>query len=355
MITCSRCGKDNRPDYRFCLGCGAELPKAAEAPKAEPAKVETGKNPAPKPFPSPGKPASVPMVAAIPMQPISPPAGGAVPQAWSPAPAAAAPAPVAPMQAVATSETVLCSSCSTPNNRNFKFCGACGTPLPGAAAPAASIPVAKPAAATTAALVLIRPDGSEGDRIPLAGKMVVGRDSGGVFASDSYLSPKHATLEQTGATMVVTDESSLNGVFVRIAAEAPLELVHGAIFRIGQEVLRFERLPAPKAEQSVETMGSPRQGLVGRICLITGRESIGNCYTIPTAGLHLGRERGDLLFPDDGYVSGLHCRIYEEGGKVFLTDLGSSNGTFSRISGKQTIASGSLVLMGQQLFRIDLN
>ncbi|MEO6419384.1 MAG: zinc-ribbon domain-containing protein, partial [Polyangiaceae bacterium] len=33
MIGCSKCGKENQDHYKFCLGCGAELPRDA-APKA---------------------------------------------------------------------------------------------------------------------------------------------------------------------------------------------------------------------------------------------------------------------------------------------------------------------------------
>ena len=32
MITCPKCSKDNQDHYKFCLGCGAELPRDA-APK----------------------------------------------------------------------------------------------------------------------------------------------------------------------------------------------------------------------------------------------------------------------------------------------------------------------------------
>ena len=32
MIVCPRCSKENQDHYKFCLGCGAELPRDA-APK----------------------------------------------------------------------------------------------------------------------------------------------------------------------------------------------------------------------------------------------------------------------------------------------------------------------------------
>ena len=32
MITCAKCSKENQDHYKFCLGCGAELPRG-NAPK----------------------------------------------------------------------------------------------------------------------------------------------------------------------------------------------------------------------------------------------------------------------------------------------------------------------------------
>ncbi len=66
----------------------------------------------------------------------------------------------------------------------------------------------------------------------------------------------------------------------------------------------------------------------------------------------LGRERGDILFPEDGYVSGTHARISYRDGRFYLADLGSSNGTFLRVRGERTLKSGQFLLMGQQLFRL---
>jgi pSer/pThr/pTyr-binding forkhead associated (FHA) protein len=252
----------------------------------------------------------------------------------------------------------VCPQCGTTNNKGFKFCGTCGTPLANVGAPAAPVPQAPMPAAGggggQGTLVLIRPDGTEGESISIANRGIVGREAMPQFSNDSYLSPRHASFTFAGGTLTVKDESSLNGIYLRIERDAPIELEDRAIFRVGQEIVRLEMLKdGKKGPDGVEPMGSPREGLVGRICLLTGRETTGNCYSIPTDGLHLGRERGDILFPDDGYVSGLHARLHWEGGKVFLTDVGSSNGTFIRIKGEQKVTSGSMLLMGQQLFRIE--
>ncbi|UJR81774.1 FHA domain-containing protein [Sandaracinus amylolyticus] len=390
MIVCPRCGKENQDHYKFCLGCGAELPRdAAHAPKSftaatPPAGFQGGSggasggfgapppvqgSPAPRPGgfgPPPGggfgppPPVASPAPSSgfgAPAAPMgAPPSGGfGPPPAISPAAAPPMPAAAAPS---AGGDTVTCPKCGSSNNKNFKFCGTCGHPLQGASAapPPMAAPVSAPAVSSgpkRGSLVLIRPDGSEGDSFPLSDVTVVGREAGGLFASDSYLSPRHATFSFGAGGLTVRDESSLNGVYIRIAADTPSELRDGAIFRIGQEIIRFERLKAAPAQHGVEVMGSPSAGLVGRICLIIGRETAGNCYAIPATGLHLGRERGDILFPDDGYVSGLHCRLHEEGGRMLITDVGSSNGTFLRITGSVPVPSGSLLLMGQQLFRVE--
>jgi pSer/pThr/pTyr-binding forkhead associated (FHA) protein len=244
----------------------------------------------------------------------------------------------------------------------FKFCGSCGFDMTavwarGAAPAPAPAPAVAPAplGGSRGRLVLIRPDGSEGDSFPLEEMTVVGRDAGGPFATDSYLSPRHAIFAFKGGQLVVTDQNSLNGVYVRIERDVPTELRDGDVFRIGQEILRFEAIPAPApGPNGVEIMGSPNPGFLGRISLIIGRETTGNSFPIPPGGMHLGRERGDIVFPEDGYVSGLHCRIHSEGGRVVLTDVGSSNGTFLRVRGERTVPAGALLLMGQQLFRVQL-
>jgi pSer/pThr/pTyr-binding forkhead associated (FHA) protein len=339
VITCPKCSKDNQDHYKFCLGCGAELPRDA----------------APKPFTpkTPGKgmqavaaPAAQPAAHQPAPQPTNPPAP-------APAPAAAA-APVS-SGGPSPSGTVTCPQCGHVNAPSNLFCGSCGFRLGGAAAPPKAAP--QPAAAAQAGSVVLtalRADGSEAGTYALpGGNVTVGRETGGIFAGDSYLSPRHATFKQAPGRITVKDEASLNGVYKKLVRDVPVQLHPNDMFRIGQEIIKFEPLTAqPPGPDGVERLGSPAKGYVGRIALVIGRDVTGNAFPIPETGVHLGRERGDVLFPEDGYVSGLHCRLSWEGGKLMLTDLGSSNGSFLRLREETDIKSGDVLLMGQQLFRV---
>jgi hypothetical protein len=266
--------------------------------------------------------------------------------------------PVAAAQPAPAAGQVVCPQCAHINTTTNLFCGSCGFRLGSGAPRPAAAPAGQPAAepgGATLVLTALRADGSEAGTFNLPGANgTVGRETGGIFAGDSYLSPRHATFKSAGmGRATVRDEASLNGVYKKLGRDVPIELKPNEVFRIGQEIIKFEPLsPQPPAADGVERLGAPSKGYVGRIALVIGREETGNAFPIPEGGVHLGRERGDILFPEDGYVSGLHCRLTWDGQRLFLTDLGSSNGTFVRIAGESDIRSGDVLLMGQQLFRI---
>ena len=335
-MTCTKCGKVNQEHYKFCLGCGAEL----TAPDAAPAGISIpGMNMAEadtaSAVPSPGGPPA-----------YGGPGGGAPPELIATAPPETAPP-----------STPSCPSCGTPNPKDFTFCGNCGARLgqgqsqptmsrgAPAPAPAASGPVAQ--------LALIRPDGSEGGyHTVMEHNVILGRGSGPLFDNDAYLSPKHASLDFEGDSLVVADHGSLNGVFVRIVADEPL--ANSDIFRLGQELLRFDAIGEPQLlDDGTEILGSPNPGYWGRLSLIVSQGIDGSAFPLMGDEMILGRERGDILFSDDGYVSGTHAKISITDQGVYLTDLGSSNGTFIRIKEPRRVPFGTFVLIGQQLFRID--
>jgi pSer/pThr/pTyr-binding forkhead associated (FHA) protein len=201
-------------------------------------------------------------------------------------------------------------------------------------------------------LTLIRPDGTEGGVFPLhEGANLVGRGQGPLFDADPYLSPRHAEFHLTAAGLDVRDLRSLNGIFVRITEEEPLD--SGDSFRIGQELLRFDGIAiSTPLEDGTELIGTPNPGYWGRLSVVVGRDLDGPAFPLYDETANIGRERGTILFPEDGYVSGSHCQLLVREGRVYLKDLGSSNGTFLRVRDGRRLPSGSLMLMGQQLFRV---
>ncbi|MEZ4301491.1 MAG: FHA domain-containing protein [Polyangiaceae bacterium] len=364
MITCPKCFKENQDHYKFCLGCGAELPRDASPKKFAPgtpphgvsAKSASAAPPAaaaaPAPAPAPA-PADVPTPEEEEVTKLGTggPGLGAMIAASAPAEAPAA---------EAAASGVTCPQCGHGNPTTNKFCASCGFKLgKPAAAPAPAAPAAVAAPVDTPAVALLtalRADGSEAGAHSLhAGTVTIGRDTGSIFAGDSYLSPRHATFTARAGKLFVRDEASLNGVYRKLRRDEPTPLRSGDVFRIGQEILRYEALqPMPATQDGVERLGSPVKGYVARIALIIGRETSGNAYPVPETGIHMGRERGDVLFPEDGYVSGLHCRLSIQNGHAFLTDLGSSNGSFVRLSGEAELHDSEILLMGQQLFRVNI-
>jgi hypothetical protein len=383
MTVCNRCGKENQDHYKFCLGCGAEL-TAAPKPGGDMAMMKTMMadsgaggpsvggaplggmgGPGPMRGPAGGGPAPMSRGSAsgMPGMPPSGPLGGpAMPPAMQPpmgpppgvpgfSPGFAPPAAAAGMRR--------CPSCGSDVPPSFRFCGTCGFRMDEASAPM-QLPVApagpglvQPLQRARLSMTLIRPDGTEGGTHDLRpGENKLGRSFGPVFENDGYLSPIHAQLDIRGQNAMVRDLESLNGVFVKMTQEE--ELTNGQIIRIGQELLRFELIAAPEpTPDGTELMGSPNPGYWGKLTVIIGRDITGAAFPLLGESSTLGRERGDINFPDDGYVSGLHARITLRDGRVFLADLGSSNGTFIKVNGERAVGHESFVLLGQQLFRLN--
>jgi pSer/pThr/pTyr-binding forkhead associated (FHA) protein len=395
MTVCNRCGKENQDHYKFCLGCGAEL-TAAPKPGGDMAMMKTmmadaGAGPG-APLGGLGGPAAMGgptgglggaagpggpgalrgptpggaqpnrgSAAAMPGMPPAGPLGGPampppVQQPMGPPPGVPGFSPgfAAPS---APAGVRRCPSCGSDVPPSFRFCGTCGfrmdeasQPMPMPMTPSGGMPQTR----ARLSMTLIRPDGTEGGTHDLRpGENKLGRSFGAVFENDGYLSPIHAQLDIRGPGAMVRDLESLNGVFVKMTQEE--ELTSGQIIRIGQELLRFEVIGTPEqTPDGTELMGSPNPGYWGKLTVIIGRDITGAAFPLLGDSCTLGRERGDINFPDDGYVSGLHARVALRDGRVFLADLGSSNGTFIKVNGERAIGHESFVLLGQQLFRLNL-
>jgi pSer/pThr/pTyr-binding forkhead associated (FHA) protein len=240
----------------------------------------------------------------------------------------------------------------------FKFCGSCGARLEDVGASESMTDVVPEP--SVGELILIYPDGSEGEHFDLeSGNLVIGREHPrALFSADPYLSPVHAQISFKDGWMTVQDMQSLNGIYIRLQGET--RLIDGDHFRIGQQLLRFDSLQSRISEMRPEIdgthqLGSPTSGLWGRLTRVMSCVEDLDQWTLTTPEVYLGRDRGTITFPEDVFVSGSHCRLRRDGLDARVSDLGSTNGTYVRIKEETALTSGDLLLLGQQLFRLELN
>ncbi|MEX1365115.1 MAG: FHA domain-containing protein [Nannocystaceae bacterium] len=219
-----------------------------------------------------------------------------------------------------------------------------------------SAPVQPSPGGPSAKLIMLGPDGAPiGERVVAAGEvMAVGRAAGPPWDEDAYLDDDHGSLTPLAEGIRADDAGSLNGIYVKLTGRVDIQ--SGDQFRVGQELLMYEDLPEPTpTEDGTERMGSPNPGYWGRLSLLVDADVASQAYPIEGEGITVGREQGDITFPDDGYVSGSHCRIVGDDTGVYLEDLGSSNGTYMRVRSGTVLPYGSLVLIGQKLFQLERN
>ncbi len=264
------------------------------------------------------------------------------------------------------------------------FCGACGhhmeDSLPAAPAPAAAMSPRESARrraatptpgggrttmffgamqAARAKLVLIKGDGMDGVSFTLAGDdHLAGRvDAPLLFEEDPFLSPIHANFFYRTGQLIVSDEGSVNGVYLR--TRGARTILFGDRFLVGEQLMEVQQLPSAETgntpiDDGTYFFASPRRPSQVRLLqLLRGGDS-GVAYHGDGDAITLGREGNDINFPDDPFISGHHAEIRFADGKLMLTDLDSKNGTFLRINKEQPLDHGDYVFMGQQLLRVEI-
>ncbi len=397
MSRCGSCGKVNKEGSAFCQDCGGKLVAAAAAPvPAAGGTVCPACNTANPPGMNFCKMCGTSL---------------ARPAISGNAPTVAAEAPNLGSGPGATTRTV-CTACNKQTPVGFAFCQHCGHRLSGsapAAAAPATTPVAKaseeafartmaptsdnlemiekarasaqipatakkPTAGASPAtlidehpagaklsgrLVTVRRDGTDGEAAPITGETFdIGRSEGALrFSEDPFLAPRHARLVTVAGKVTVRALDTLNGVYVRI--QGGCDLSPGDDFIVGKEMLRFEPVAETEREsQAVFQYGTrlfgsyPRESW-GRVRQISIGGTTRDVWHVARAELVLGREEGDVTFPDDEFMSRRHAAVRRAGEGTRLEDLGSSNGTFIRIRGDRALKNGDVLRLGDQLLRFE--
>jgi len=230
---------------------------------------------------------------------------------------------------------------------------------PGARRAAAPEP-AQLAKVPLARLVAVNRDGTDGESHAIFDESIdLGRVEGQLrFTEDPYLSDRHCRFFVKNGSWVVQDLDAVNGVYFRI--KESWELEHGDRMLLGKQVLRFEYLSeqerdlAPAVEHGVLVFGSPLRTPWCRLRQISVAGVTRDIYHLHRSKVTVGREDGDILFPDDEFMSRKHLLISMTGGKAKVQDLGSSNGTYLRIRSQHGLAPGDMIRVGDQLLRFEL-
>ena len=221
--------------------------------------------------------------------------------------------------------------------------------------------------------------------------LVFGRDAScDVVIASSEVSRRHAEIVPGDAGYVVTD-SSTNGLFVNGERVEGMQILGRAdILRIGPEEFRFYAdsaapeaavaqavragpnnaapvLPAdrPPPVPAVETPAStdssqstptpdetPSLALRGALATLevtSGGLLKGEVYPVKAILAHLGRgEHNDVVVPEES-VSDSHAKLQRRDGVWYITDMGSTNGTYvagRRIAAEERLGQTADVRLG---------
>lgn len=250
----------------------------------------------------------------------------------------------------------VCRSCSTPVPLGHKFCGRCGAAVPPEILQSRTQFFGQLQAPGKAKLILIRGEGVEGLSYQLnAENHVVGRSGQLVFPDDPFVSPKHANFFYRNGKLVVKDEGSLNGVYLRVRGS--VEVQSGDHFLAGEQVFRLDATPPGNDQPGPDGTyfySSPKHQSPFRITQMLQGGAPGMTVCARSSSLQIGREGGDLNFPSDLYMSGSHCRLEELNGKLVLTDMTSRNGTYVRLSAERELGHGDYIFIGRKLLRVEI-
>jgi len=101
------------------------------------------------------------------------------------------------------------------------------------------------------------------------------------------------------------------------------------------------------------TSVAPRPSTGGPIALALLDETgkLVERFERPGPDVNVGRQDGDIRFPDDPFLAPLHARISWEQNQLMIRDLGSRNGTWVFLEAPHRLLDGDLLLIGSQVIR----
>ncbi len=355
-IVCPACDTYNDSSAKKCIRCGQSLSgltgllEAVSTPAVEKRLEKTVVEAKPE-----GLPAQRPVYDTVPQMPAAPPSvsapGKQEPQVKK---------PTGRMPAAVASPGVVesCPYCRAKLPAGAVFCLACGRKL------SQSKPDLAQTSDMSVRLRLVRGYGQEDSTYPVGPRgMSIGRSKALInIAEDSYLSPLHITLRTEAGRLIVTDDSSLNGTFLRVRGRS--ELHQGTELIAGSQRIIVLGLGGPTTDvrtpRSTDTRhygGPPAHQLfiALRIVYASNQGGLLAGPVILRAGpsVKIGQRDCDINFPDDSRMAPRHLELHLRPAGLEVSATGAS-GVFVRIRDEVSLQNGDEIMAGEEVFRIEM-
>lgn len=134
--------------------------------------------------------------------------------------------------------------------------------------------------------------------------------------------------------------------FVCRSCSTPVPLGHKFCGRCGAAV------PVEIMTARTQFFGQLQAPGKAKLILISGEGVEGLSYQL-NADQHVVGKAGQLVFPDDPFVSPKHANFFYRNGNLCVRDEGSLNGVYLRVRGSVSVDPEDFFLAGEQVFRVD--
>jgi len=283
--------------------------------------------------------------------------------------------------------TTNCPVCKSVTPLMEPYCGDCGFLLTSAPPTETEMPSQE---APPAELI----DITDGRKFRLNnGVNTLGRQGTDVLITDATISRNHATITLENGVVTVEDLGSSNGTKVgdlRLSANQPATAPAGTVLKFGNWQARLEIGGSDRGSSDKTVVVSDRtmvgtpptddKTIVGIppvgdapgvpplpameaedagpvVAMLTNEQGPSPDIRVTPTTITIGRRAGNtLVFPNDAYISGKHAEIATDATGTYLTDTGSTNGTFVNgqrlvVGERQLLLEGDEVQLGQTRYR----
>jgi len=188
-----------------------------------------------------------------------------------------------------------------------------------------------------AQLLTLHPDGTQEETFPVTkDSMTIGRKGTDVTADDVYMADHHASIVKRGDKYFLEDTGAGSGVWIRAQGVNGRTLAENDVAWIGSQILMASKADGRWALAHYNADGAFQAS-----------------YPIGDKGTFVGRGSEVTLDKSDMSLSRRHAQFRSSAGGLQVFDLGSTNGTYVKITAPLALSNGDEFRIASKRFRFE--